>query len=210
MQLVISRRTIFGLLSLAIGKAFLRSRSSHELVRAARSRDRRAFDELVAANQGSLKRFVTRRVNANDREDVLQDTWLAAWESLPSFDGSCDFRTWIHSICYHKIQDHWRREHARPQTASLPDSETRAAYLPKEFERVDLNEALREFWETCTPDQRELLQMYYSDGLTLKEISTVMNRNLSTVKYQFYRVHEIAGPILMGESQLLLAEGAAL
>ena len=141
---------------------------------------------------------------------MLQDTWLAAWESLPSFDGSCDFRTWIHSICYHKIQDHWRREHGRPQTAALPDSEPKAAYVPKEFASIDLREALREFWEACTPDQKELLRMYYSDGLTLKEIGTILNRNLSTVKYQFYRVHEIAGPILRGESRVLLAREVLL
>src|SRR5579862_6929667 len=103
MQLVFSRRTVFGLLSMAIGKVLLRSRASQDLVRAARAGDRRAFDELVSLNSESLRRFVARRVNPNDREDVLQDAWLAAWESLPSFDGSCDFRTWIHSICYHKI-----------------------------------------------------------------------------------------------------------
>jgi len=210
MQLVVSRRTLFGLLSLAIGKVTLRGRSSGDLVKRARARDKTAFDELVAANSDALERFVARRVSANDREDVLQNTWLAAWESLPTFDGSCDFKTWVHSICYHKIQDHWRREHGRPPTASLPDTEARATYFPKDFEGVDLRESLRAFWESCTDDQRELLRLYYSDGLTLKEISQVLHRNLSTVKYQFYRIHETAVPILKGEAEVRLAREVLL
>jgi RNA polymerase sigma-70 factor (ECF subfamily) len=151
-----------------------------------------------------LRRFISRRIRGEDREDVFQDTWLAVWESLPSFDARSNFRAWIYSICYHKIQDHWRREHYRPPCADIADVEGRAAYTPTEFATVELQEALRGFWNSCTPDQRELLRLYYSDGLTLKEIGVVLHRNLSTVKYQFYRVHELAVEKLPENPELLL------
>ncbi len=110
-------------------------------------------------------------------------------------------RAWLFSICFHKIQDHWRKEHQRPPSGQIEDAEGKTAYLPAEFANVDLRESLQEFWRSCTPDQRELLRMYYSDGLTLNEISTVLGRNLNTVKYQFYRAHSDA------KEKLLSSEG---
>lgn len=37
--------------------------------------------------------------------------------------------------------------------------------------------------------QREVIELYYYAQLTLAEIATVLERNLNTVKYQFYRAH---------------------
>lgn len=191
MQIAFSRKTLLAFLGSAMA-AIARRRPEDALLRAARNRDRDAFADLMAVHREPLRRFVARRVNEGDREDVLQETWLAAWESLPSFDCSGSFRTWLFSICFHKIQDHWRREHCRPPSSDIVDAEGRTAYLPREYAAVELRESMREFWESCTPEQRELLRMYYADGLTLKEISALLNRNLNTVKYQFYRVHATA------------------
>ena len=38
-------------------------------------------------------------------------------------------------------------------------------------------------------NQREVLEMYYFAELTLPEIAGLLDRNLNTVKYQFYRAH---------------------
>ena len=208
MQLIFSRKKLLSLLGFATNIAAWRGRSEGSLVRAAQRRDREAFRDLMNLHADSLKRFVSRRVNESDREDVLQDTWLAAWENLESFDCSDRFRTWLFSICFHKIQDHWRREHRRPPSAVYAPHDDGPSYMPREFSRVELREAMREFWESCTPEQREMLTMYYSDGLTLKEMSQVLRLNLNTVKYQFYRAHETANRALGSSIDALLASEA--
>jgi RNA polymerase sigma-70 factor (ECF subfamily) len=196
MHIVIARRFLFlGPLAAAIG-GFARNAGESRLVSAARNRDRLAFDRLVSEFTPALRPFISRRVGAGDREDVLQDTWLAAWEALPRFDGGCQFRTWLFSICFHKIQDYWRREQCRPLSEGILDADGRGAYLPREFGSIEVRESIRHIWEACTPAQRELLRLYYADGLTLQEISTVLGRKLSTVKYQFYRAHETAAKLL--------------
>jgi len=40
-----------------------------------------------------------------------------------------------------------------------------------------------------TDTQREVLELYYFSQLNLPEIARALNRNLNTVKYQFYRAH---------------------
>jgi RNA polymerase sigma-70 factor, ECF subfamily len=189
-------------------KGLVRNRSESRLVTAAQKSDPTAFDQLVSENSPSLKRFIARRVNQADRDDILQETWLAAWENLSTFDGSCRFRTWVYAICFHKIQDYWRREQCRPPTGCVHDAMGATAYLPPEFAGIDLRESMREMWEAYSPEQRDLLRMYYADGLTLNEISRILGRNLNTVKYQFYRAHEVAAKMLPDdEGTEILREG---
>ena len=74
------------------------SRHSDYLLRYARSRVR---DEALA-------------------EDAVQETLLAALESLGSFDGRATLRTWLTGILLHKIHDAFRRGVREP---ALPDGD---------------------------------------------------------------------------------------
>ena len=208
MQLTFSRKGVLAFLSALFGTSLAGGRTEGRLVREARERNRDAFSDLMRTHTPSLRRFVARRVPDRDCEDILQETWLAAWEGIPSFDDNSKLRTWLYSICYHKIQDHWRREHRTPPSAQGLDTEGLATYLPSDFAQVNLRESLRAFWESCTPDQRELFRLYYADGLTLNEISTVLRRNLNTVKYQFYRAHDEASRALGSSMEALLISEA--
>jgi RNA polymerase sigma-70 factor (ECF subfamily) len=208
MHVTFSRKGLLAILSTMFGSALAGGRSESRLVRAARERNREAFSDLMHRYSPALRRFAARRVPPSECDDILQDTWLAAWEGIQSFDDNSKLRTWLYSICYHKIQDHWRREHRIPPTAHALDTESLASYLPADFSQVELRESLREYWDSCTPDQRELLRLYYADGLTLNEISGVLTRNLNTVKYQFYRAHEAASRALGPSLEALLASEA--
>jgi len=207
-QVTFSRKGVLSFFSMLLGSTLVGGGSEGRLVRAARARDSDAFADLMQRYAPALRRFAARRVPAKDCEDVLQDTWIAAWEGISSFDDNSKLRTWLFSICYHKIQDHWRREHRVPAAADSFDAEAGAAYFPAAFKQVDLRESLRGFWEGCSADQRELLRLYYSDGLTLREISQLLARNLNTVKYQFYRVHEQANRSLGSSIHELLNQEA--
>jgi RNA polymerase sigma factor (sigma-70 family) len=50
-------------------------------------------------------------------------------------------------------------------------------------------------------DVREILELYYFGELTLKEIGLLLDRNLSTVKTQFYRAHTLVSDALSAEGE---------
>lgn len=54
----------------------------------------------------------------------------------------------------------------------------------------DLEAILPSLMERLSDTHRQLLDLYYYGELTLPEISRMVDRNLNTVKYQFYRAHE--------------------
>jgi RNA polymerase sigma-70 factor (ECF subfamily) len=210
MLIAVSRRRFAAFLGSLVATALPRRRNRAALLQAAKQKDRTAFDQLMEIHSPRIRRFAERRLPRDDAEDVLQDTWIAAWDRIITVDKEENFPAWVLAICYRKIQDHWRRHHTRYSKNVPIDSAAEPAYLPQEFNRFELQQALKPFWESCAPDQREMLRLYYGDGLTLDEISKVLDRNLNTVKYQFYRLHDNAAKEMAGLSPVLLQpEGLA-
>ena len=165
--------------------------TEQRLVQAARRQDRAAFDTLVSSHHDRLRAFLARRVGLDAAEDVLQETFIAAWQAIPRLDLRVRFKTWLFGIAVHKAADHHRSLGRRAeQETSLDLSEMPALTNPIDAtERRAFVDALL---KTLTDEQRELLEMYYFAELTLPEIATILGKNLNTLKYQFYRVHAVA------------------
>ena len=160
------------------------------MIRAAQRGDRASFDALSRTYAPPLRGFLTRRVGPNSADDVLQDTLLAAWTGLPQYRGQARFKSWLYAIASRKCTD-WYRQRGRAaevpldEAAGLPDDWTENAAISERKQLV--RRAM-----TQAPDiQREILELYYDAELTLAEIAQALERNLNTVKYQFYRAHAL-------------------
>ncbi|WP_427789821.1 RNA polymerase sigma factor [Brevundimonas diminuta] len=79
--------------------------------RAARG-DRAAFSALMAATSGDLHRFIRRYVGDTDEaRDLLQETYVAAWLAIRSYDPARPFDVWLRAIALNKCRD-WGRKRA--------------------------------------------------------------------------------------------------
>src|SRR5215203_1805319 len=64
------------------------------------SGDREAFRTLVERHSRYVFSVAQRMTgNAEDAEDVVQETWIKAHKQLSRFEARADFRTWLHRIC---------------------------------------------------------------------------------------------------------------
>ena len=161
-----------------------------ELHRRLSAGDRGAFDELygryASAAYGLAFRVTGQAVLA---QDVVHDAFLALWRAPEAFDerrGS--FRTFFLSLVHHRAVDTVRREtrlrsrneraaNLEPPTGEDPaEGVIDAAYLA--VRRTEVREALG----TLPPEQRQVLEMAYFDGMTQVEIAQEIGIPLGTVK----------------------------
>ena len=72
------------------------------MIAAASHGDEAAFEKLVAAHQGPLRAYCYRMLGSvHDADDALQETLLAAWRGLGTFEGRSELRTWLYRIATH-------------------------------------------------------------------------------------------------------------
>jgi RNA polymerase sigma-70 factor, ECF subfamily len=78
---------------------FLKGLSEVELLKHALGSDVGAFEELVCRTEDGLYRVAMRYVrDESDAQEILQNSYLSAWRSLPTFEGRAQFGCWMHRI----------------------------------------------------------------------------------------------------------------
>lgn len=89
-----------------------------ELWRRARSGDRQSFTDVVEPHRRELLAHCYRMLGSlQDAEDVVQETLLAAWRGLESFEGRSSVRTWLYRIATNRCLNELRSASRRPRAA---------------------------------------------------------------------------------------------
>jgi RNA polymerase sigma-70 factor (TIGR02960 family) len=82
----------------------------------ARAGDEDAFRELTDPYRRELQLHIYRIVgSAQDAEDLLQETLLAAWRGLERFEGRASVRAWLYRIATNRSADALRASRRRPE-----------------------------------------------------------------------------------------------
>lgn len=110
-----------------------RPQSEAHLLKRARGKDVAAFEELVRRTEDTLYQLAMRYVrNESDAQEILQNAYLSAWRSLPTFEGRAQFGCWMYRITVNASLMHLRARN-RHQEVALHD-----------VERDEISEALRQ------------------------------------------------------------------
>ncbi len=84
--------------------------SEAELLRRIRAGDRRACAECIDLHSPGVYRLALRLMgNPQDAEEVVQETFLSAFENIARFDGRSSLRTWLYRIAYNAALMRLRR-----------------------------------------------------------------------------------------------------
>jgi len=157
------------------------------LVARARSGERGAFDELVRRHQERLYYLALRYVKSQaDAQDVVQRSFVKAYQSLASFRGDSAFKTWIYRIAINLSLNHIRdRGRERPEEiddAALAESAVGTARLEEGEDAARLRDAIEEL-----PDmQRQVLQLRIFDELAFKEVAALAGCSENSAKVNFH------------------------
>jgi RNA polymerase sigma-70 factor (ECF subfamily) len=133
------------------------------------------FRELLERYRAAIARLAASyEHNRADREDLVQDIWLAVWRALPSFRGQCSERTYVYRIAHNRAITHasHRRPHADEIEAAhdLPDT---APSTEQVTQRAADRERLLAAVQRLPLVQREVVLLVL-EGLPQREVAEVL------------------------------------
>lgn len=148
------------------------------LAAAASAGDRLAFEELIRRHGPALHRYartMTRDVDAV--QDIVQETFVAAWRQIENFRQEAGVRTWLFAICARKVVDSHRVKRAVPIDDRLIEPRD-AAPSSDPFEKVsnaEFLEALEVALAELPARQRSVWILREVEELTFPQIGSILN-----------------------------------
>ena len=160
----------------------------HELVHRAQGGERAAFDELAEGHRQRLIAWTRNRIGSHSRarldvEDIVQDTYLRAFESIQRFVWRHEdsFFQWLSTIAQHLVWNMSRRLSAGDVNLTIdpPGSTVSPSRVMRREERFDrLERALLDL----RPEEREIVRLARIEGLKAQEIAKRLGRPEPTVR----------------------------
>ena len=153
------------------------------LVARAQAGDESALEALFRAFETPVYNLARRMLrNAEDAEDVLQETFLEVVKSIRTYRGEGHLWGWVRKIAATKALMRIRREQLRA-TETLDDEPGKPGM------HVGANIDLERAFEQLSDTSRSVVWLHDVEGYTHEEISELMGKSVSFSKSQLARAH---------------------
>lgn len=169
-------------------------------VEALRAGDREEFSRLVDTYSGPIYRLALKMLGIpTDAEDVLQNTFMKAFQHLKEFEGRSSLSTWLYRIASNEALMLLRKH--RPEITlsdAAPEDDDNSDYSPAQFtdwcclpedeflsseSQAALDRAVQHLPET----QRIVFVLRDIEGLSIQETSEALNLSETAVKTRLLR-----------------------
>lgn len=136
--------------------------------------------QWVSIYADDLYAYARPRVNTGPiAEDLVQDTFISAWQARNDFKGDTSERTWLFTILKRKIIDHYQKR-AQEIDTTPPLTDPTDRYFDEEEHWTAANEPGT--WNILTPDPLGN-QEFYKTITSCKDKLQVMQRTVFVLKY---------------------------
>jgi len=183
-----------GAIAVALREVDLDDRE-HEatLVDAARQGDCAAFESLYRSNRDRIYGLLWRLCGGDAAlaEDMLQESFVRAWQKLHSFRGESRFGTWLHRLSANvALSDRRTRLRRVQREVALDESIERTALGDRDVfadKRMDLEKAITRLPERA----RSVLVLYDVEGYRHQEIAEMTGMAVGSSKAQLHRARKL-------------------
>ena len=150
---------------------------------------REAFGDLIKTYSEPLYRQIRRTVQSHeDTDDILQNTFLKAWQNIENFRGDAKLSTWLYKIAINESLSFLEKERKR-RGLSLDDEESGMISLIQADTNIDgdrLAQRLREAIATLPEKQRLVFNMRYYDDMKYEQMSEIMGTSVGALKASYH------------------------
>lgn len=174
--------------------------TDRELIEDIKKGDQEAFRSFVDQYQVMVKNTCMGFLhNREDSEDVAQDTFIEAYQSIQRFRGDAKISTWLYRIAVNKSLNYLRDNKKHILNKNVEESisvgengvdENISSNPEKMMEETDRKITLRRTINSLSRNQRIAFVLNKYDNLSYKEIAEIMNTSLSSVESLIFRAKQ--------------------
>lgn len=150
------------------------------------------MEELYKENARIVYYFLYSRChNHQVAEDLTQETFLRAWQSIDRYNGDCKVSVWLCQIAKHLLYQYWQKNrHEIPWELEMNEkSAVDAGPEHQVLTRIELLQVLKDMQKL--PEQmREVMYLRIAGDLSFKEIGEIMGKSENWSRVTFYRGKE--------------------
>ena len=160
--------------------------------------DMEAFNYIYADTYSWVLNEVRKifAVNVSEIDDCVQEIYLLLYRKIRQYNPARgSFSAWFNTLVRNRIYDYGRKlagnREILPETSQqyFKEITDRNVYINPEarIEYAEREQILDEILDDIGEGQRICIQMYYNDGLKIKEIAQILNISEGTVKSRIQR-----------------------
>lgn len=168
------------------------------LVRKVKEGDRDAFGELVERYKQKIYFAAYRMTSSHsDADDLSQEAFIKAYESISNFREESSFSTWLYRIVVNMTINHLKKA-GKMQTFTLDENisfkDSDLANYPdnpyKSAERHELHEEIMNAIESLSLEQKTVVVLAILQGLSHKEIGNILDCPEKTVSWRLFQARK--------------------
>lgn len=163
-----------------------------ELVKEILRGKKKAINKFYQAHQNKLLIFISKKVaNKKDAEEILQDVFISALDSLPLFEFNSSLLTWLKAIAHHETVDFFRRKKLKtivfsrfPFLERLVDQ----ALSPElALQEKEMKQKILATFKNLSEGYAQILRLKYIEGLSMAEIAQKLGKTVKAVESKLSR-----------------------
>src|SRR5437867_850734 len=176
----------------------VKEQDEKQLVISSKKGDQDAFAQLVQQHQRRVFNLAFRMLQQyEEANEVTQETFLAAWQGLPSFRGDARFSTWLYRIAYNcalKQLEQRKRDRAiqvELQTEEMVTSSTQEQRVDAEIESRARQALVHEQLANLPAKYRIVLVLRHLQDMTYEEMAEILTMPIGTIKTHLFRARNL-------------------
>jgi len=145
--------------------------------------------------------------NPHEAEDISQEAFLRAYQSLARFNPSYKFSTWLYQITLNIIRDKFKRKEVGYVSLDTPVETDDSEFFPQPADFTNNPEqiitqkeniqAIQQAIRSLPLKHREVIVLRHLQDLSYIEIANILKLPQGTVKIRLYRAREQLRKILI-------------
>lgn len=149
------------------------------------------FEEVMDRYQNKLNRYVGGLVrDENQAEDIVQETFIAVYKNINSFDVNKKFSSWIYRIAHNKAINEIRKSRifiGLDKAKEVVDENHDSQKIEKEIDKADARKLIEKSLNKLSIKYREVIILRFFEDRSYEEISDILRIPKNTVGVRIKR-----------------------